>query len=80
MKMQFKINLSFDDSFEKKIFTSHGEMFGSEFRKHLLGFLGHLLKLEEEDKCIVDSFIIKKLADDSPQDPDIKNDVSGDAV
>jgi len=80
MKMQFKINLTFDDSFETKIFTSHGEIFGPEFRKHFLGYLGHLLKLEEGDKCIVDSFIIKKLSDDAPQDPDIRDDVSGDAV
>lgn len=80
MKLQFKINLQFDDSYEKKIFTTQNEIFGPEFRKNLLGFLGHLLQLKEEDKCIVESFIIRKLADDSPQDPDLKNDISGDAT
>lgn len=80
MKMQFKINLQFDDSYEKKVFTTQNEIFGPEFRKKLLSFLGHLLQLAEEDNCIVESFIIKKLADGSPEDPDIKNDISGDAT
>lgn len=79
MKMQFKINLSFDDSFEKKIFTTQQEIFSPEFRKNLLGFIGHLLKLKEEDNAVVDSFIIKKLLDECKEDPDIKNDISGDA-
>lgn len=76
MKMQFKINLSFADEYEKKIFTTQGEIFGPEFRKKLLGYVGHLLKLEKEDNCFVDSFVIKKLPDDAI-DEDIKNDISG---
>lgn len=77
MKLQFKINLSIDDNFEKKMFTSQQEIFGVEFRKSLLSYLGHLLKVEVEDKAIVESFIIKKLDDNSPPDEDINNDISG---
>ena len=77
MKMQFNINLKFDDSFEQKVFSTQQEIFGPDFRKHLLGFIGHLLKLEESDKAMVETFIIKKLPDDCPEDPDVKNDISG---
>lgn len=79
MKLQFKINLQFSDEFEKKVFTEKSEIFGPEFRKQFLGYLGYLLKLDKEDNAMVESFIIKKLDNSTPPDEDIKNDISGDA-
>lgn len=38
------------------------------------------MDVQKEEKAEVDSFIIKRLPDDAPPDPDIKNDVTGDAV
>ena len=77
MKLQFKINLNLNDEFEKKMFTTKSEVFGVEFRKKLLGYLGFLLSLESSDECTVDSFIIAKIPKDSCDDPDIKNDICG---
>jgi hypothetical protein len=77
MKMQFKINLSFNDEFEKKVFTDKQEIFGPEFRKQLLGYIGHLLKVTKEDAAEVESFIIKRLDPTTGPDEDIKNDISG---
>ena len=79
MKLQFKVNLTLDDEFEKKMFTTKQEIFGPEFRKQFLIYLGHLLRLEKEDNAIVDAFIIKKLADDASEDEDIAKDITGDA-
>jgi len=80
MKLQFKVNLTLDNEFEKKMFTTKQEIFGPEFRKQFLSYLGHLLRLEKEDNAIVDAFIIKKIADTDPEDEDIKNDITGDAT
>lgn len=77
MKMQFKINLKFNEEFEKKVFTEKSEIFGPEFRKQFLGYLGHLLKVTKEDGAEVESFIIKRLDPSSGPDEDIKNDISG---
>ena len=77
MKMQFKINLTFNDAFENKVFTDNKEIFGPEFRKQLLGYIGHLLKVTKEDEAQVESFIIKRLDPASEPDEDIKNDISG---
>lgn len=77
MKLQLKVNLEFDNSFEKKILLDMQNILGPEFRKQFLGYLGFLLKITPEDKAIVNSFIIKKLPDNEPEDEDIKNDISG---
>lgn len=77
MKMQFKINLKFSDEFEKKVFTEKSEIFGPEFRKQFLGYLGFLLKVSKEDGAEVESFIIKKIDDSAGPDEDIVKDISG---
>ncbi len=80
MKLQFKINLSFEDCFERKLFEEKKEIFGPKFRQEFLGYLGFLMRVDEEDKARVESFIIKRLPDSSEEDVDIKNDISGDAT
>lgn len=77
MKLQLKINLEFDDLFEKKILSDIQNILGPEFRKQFLGYLGFLLKVSPEDKAVVNSFIVKKLPNTEPEDEDIKNDISG---
>lgn len=80
MKLQIKVNITIDDSFEKKAFDPSKGMFSPDFRNKFLSYLGFLMDVQKEEKAEVDSFIIKRLPDDAPPDPDIKNDVTGDAV
>lgn len=79
MKLEFKIRVNIDDKFEERIGDKDG-LFTPEFRSHFLGYLGHLMKVTKEDDAKVESFIIKKLAPDTPKDEDIEKDISGDAV
>ena len=80
MKIELKIRINIEDAFEKRLFDEAGGMFTPDFRSKLLSYLGHLMKVEEEDKATIDSFIIKRIPDDSKPDPDIENDVTGQAI
>lgn len=80
MKIELKIRINIEESFEKRLFDENDGMFTPDFRSKLLSYLGHLMKVEEEDKAMIDSFIIKRIPDDSQPDLDIKNDITGQAI
>jgi hypothetical protein len=80
MKIELKIRINIEEAFEKRLFDQSSGMFSPKFRSDLLSYLGHLMKVEEEDKATIDSFIIKRIPEDSQPDPDINNDVTGQAI
>ena len=80
MKLEIKIRINIDPSFEKRMFDPEKGMFSPDFRNKFLSYLGFLMDVQKEEKAEVDSFIIKRLPNDAPPDPDIQNDVTGDAV
>ncbi len=80
MKIELKIRINIEESFEKRLFDEKEGMFTPDFRSNLLSYLGHLMQVKGEDKALIDSFIIKRITDDAEPDPDIKNDVTGQAV
>jgi hypothetical protein len=81
MKIELKIRIDIDDSFEKKMFDGSKGMFTVDFRSKILSYLGHLMEVTVEEKASIDSFIIKRLpTDDCEPDPDIEKDVTGQAI
>lgn len=80
MKIELKIRINIEESFEKRLFDEKDGMFTVDFRSNLLSYLGHLMKVQEEDKATIDSFIIKRISDNAEPDPDIKNDITGQAI
>lgn len=80
MKIELKIRINIEESFEKRLFDEKDGMFTVDFRSNLLSYLGHLMKVQEEDKATIDSFIIKRISDNAEPDSDIKNDINGLAI
>lgn len=80
MKLELKIRIDIDDSFETRMFDTSKGMFSVKFRNDLLSYLGFLMAVTEEEKAKIDSFVIKKLPKDCEPDPDIKNDITGEAT
>lgn len=80
MKLELKIRIDIADSFEQRMFNEQKGMFSVKFRSDLLSYLGFLMSVTEEEKAKIDSFIIKKLPINCEPDPDIKNDITGEAI
>jgi hypothetical protein len=80
MKIELKIRIDIADSFEQRMFNDDKGMFSPKFRNDFLSYLGFLMDVKEEEEAKIDSFVIKKLPQDCEPDPDIKNDITGQAI